>query len=688
MLSFVRKITNALSYHARVFCLGLFIFMISINAFAQTEDLNILNGKLAKATTPGERFAVMYHISVYYKNTGKLDSMLTYVTRLLDIAHELNDDSLLVMTYNDLGNALEFKSDYPVALEFYLKALRLAENKMSAKMIQPMYNNIGLIYMDLGNYKECLNYLKKSLKYLPEAAKESAEFPVIIYENLAETYLALDNIDSALYYIRLSYDLDLKINDNYSRSNILYDLGLVYEKLGKPELAVSYYKQSIAFSDSTGDLFHLADATKYYAQFLLKQSDYANAKKIALQGFNAGKKSDYKAAVIDASEILEKSYTGLHQKDSAYYYGTIKNNYRDSVFNETKVNQLQDMTFKEQVHEADLQQAEEKYKYRTRLYFLLGGLSVVLLLAVILLRNNRQKQKAYTLLKNQKQEIDLQKLNLEKAIAELKSTQAQLIQSEKMASLGELTAGIAHEIQNPLNFVNNFSEVSVEVLNELKEGPLKKLAEPEKKEAEEMLENLTGNLAKITRHGKRADSIVKGMLQHSRINAGVKKPTDLNLLIEEYLRLSFNNQRMTDKSFDATVEKKFDKDIHQVSIVPEDIGRVLLNLFSNAFYSVKEKKKIGGDAYQPVISVSTSRSGDGNEKNGTVEITIKDNGTGIPEKILDKIFQPFFTTKPAGQGTGLGLSLSYDIITKEHNGKLKVETKDNEFTAFTIQIPG
>jgi len=266
---------------------------------------------------------------------------------------------------------------------------------------------------------------------------------------------------------------------------------------------------------------------------------------------------------------------------------------------------------------------------------------------------------------------------IEKAYHELKVTQSQLIQSEKMASLGELTAGIAHEIQNPLNFVNNFSEVNMELLNELKDGPLKKLPEENKKEADEIVEDLSKNLQKITHHGKRADAIVKGMLQHSRSSSGVKEPTDINALADEYLRLAYHGLRARDKDFNATMKTDFDDTIGNINIVPQDIGRVILNLITNAFYVVTEKKKQQPKGFEPTVSVSTKKI------NGKVEIKIADNGNGIPKKVLDKIFQPFFTTKPTGQGTGLGLSLSYDII-KAHRGEIKVETKEGEGTQFII----
>jgi len=265
---------------------------------------------------------------------------------------------------------------------------------------------------------------------------------------------------------------------------------------------------------------------------------------------------------------------------------------------------------------------------------------------------------------------------LKSSLENLKSTQSQLIQSEKMASLGELTAGIAHEIQNPLNFVNNFSEVSNELLDEMTE----ELNKGELEEAKLIANDVKQNLEKINHHGKRADAIVKGMLQHSRSSSGTREPTDINALADEYLRLAYHGLRAKDKSFNAKFETHFDESTEYVEIIPQDIGRVILNLITNAFYAVNEKAKLQAAGYKPQVMVSTKKI------EGKIEIRVKDNGIGIPQKVLDKIFQPFFTTKPTGQGTGLGLSLSYDIV-KAHGGELTVETKEDEGSEFSILLP-
>jgi two-component system, NtrC family, sensor kinase len=309
-----------------------------------------------------------------------------------------------------------------------------------------------------------------------------------------------------------------------------------------------------------------------------------------------------------------------------------------------------------------------------------GRLFILSVIGFILYRNNQKEKKA----KNQLQEKNH---IIEKTLIELQSTQAQLIQSEKLASLGELTAGIAHEIQNPLNFVNNFAEVSAEMLVDMEE----ELDKGDTQEVKAIAADLKSNLSKINHHGQRASSIVKGMLEHSRVatsrDAINRVSTDINALADEYLRLAYHGLRAKDNSFNAKIETHFDPDLPLVSVIPQDIGRVLLNLINNAFYAVHQRVTVGAPLagahvpYQPTVTISTQKTGD------QIIIKVRDNGNGIPEAIRDKIFQPFFTTKPTGQGTGLGLSLAHDIVVQGHGGTLTVSSIPGATTTFELRLP-
>ncbi|RYY67657.1 MAG: GHKL domain-containing protein [Chitinophagaceae bacterium] len=334
-------------------------------------------------------------------------------------------------------------------------------------------------------------------------------------------------------------------------------------------------------------------------------------------------------------------------------------------------------------------------------YFNIAELLAMIWMIAMLVSNNKQrkaleaerlkneaKEKEYRITEQLKAQLEvqvnertaeltLQKEELQQALDELTATQAQLVHSEKMASLGELTAGIAHEIQNPLNFVNNFSEVSNELIAEMKE----EIARGNFEEANAIAADVQQNLEKINHHGKRADAIVKGMLQHSRKSNGLKEPTDINVLADEYVRLCYHGLRAKDKSFNATIKTDFGDDIGTINIVSQDIGRVIMNLLTNAFYAVNARRAKQEEGYKPTVSVITRKA------DNEVLIKVSDNGMGIPAEVIDKIFQPFFTTKPTGQGTGLGLSLSYDIVTKGHGGDLEVETSEGAGTSFTIRLP-
>jgi signal transduction histidine kinase len=361
---------------------------------------------------------------------------------------------------------------------------------------------------------------------------------------------------------------------------------------------------------------------------------------------------------------INKAYQLYNKRDSVYKYMQLALVVKDSL-NGLRIKTLaafQNAILDEQLRLQHSERDKLAFQSKVKVYGLLSGLAIFLLIAFILYRNNREKQKA--------------NLALKTTLNNLKSTQSQLFQSEKMASLGELTAGIAHEIQNPLNFVNNFSEVSTELVDEMKS----EIKKGNYDEVNVIADDVKQNLEKINHHGQRAADIVKGMLQHSRSSSGVKEPTDINALADEYFRLAFHGLRAKDKTFNATMKTDFDESIGNINIIPQDIGRVVLNLITNAFYAVNEKSKQGIADYEPTVSVVTKKV------NHQVEIRVTDNGNGIPPKILDKIFQPFFTTKPTGQGTGLGLSLSYDIV-KAHGGEITVESKEGVGSDFIIQLP-
>jgi signal transduction histidine kinase len=397
----------------------------------------------------------------------------------------------------------------------------------------------------------------------------------------------------------------------------------------------------------------------------------------ALEAFNLVGKERSKAI---AYRMISDFYKDQKKNDSSFVYLRLATFLNDGLdkSEKKKLQEFQVAGFNEQLRLQELEKEKIKTQSKIRTYVMLVGIGVFMLIAFLFYRNNRTRKKANILLQKQKEEV-------QSTLSELRSAQSQLIQSEKMASLGEMTAGIAHEIQNPLNFVNNFSEVNKELIEELEIERVKANGERNEEIEEEIITNIKENEEKINYHGKRADSIVRGMLEHSRSSTGVKEPTDINKLADEYLRLSYHGMRAKDKNFNVDFRTEFDNSIGKMNINPQDIGRVILNLINNAFYAVRERQKVDGVRYEPIVTISTV-SIQPPLGGRSVQIKVADNGGGVPKNIVDKIFQPFFTTKPTGQGTGLGLSLAYDIA-KSHGGEIKVETGEREGSTFIIQLP-
>ena len=470
--------------------------------------------------------------------------------------------------------------------------------------------------------------------------------------------------DSALYYQTIVYtaSLNTKDRDNYTRPEIMFRMGNAYKLIGNIQMALSFYKNGMIEGYIDNDLRNLSWNSLLIAKLYKDLGQADSSLKYAYSSLQTGKTVSFRKGMYEASMLLSDVFKNDKKFDSAYKYLYIANTEKDSLTGAKRLQELQRIILNEQERILDSEARRIEDYNKQKQYALTAGLGIFLIIATILYRNNTQKQKTNTV--------------LETTLKDLKSTQSQLIQSEKMASLGELTAGIAHEIQNPLNFVNNFSEVNKELLTEMREEMDKGNLDDAKAIANDVIDNEE----KINHHGKRADAIVKGMLQHSQSGSGKKEPTDINKLADEYLRLAYHGLRAKDKSFNATMKTDFDEAIGNINIVPQDFGRVILNLITNAFYVVAEKNKLQPEGYEPKVSVSTKKT------NSHIQIIVQDNGNGIPQKVLDKIFQPFFTTKPTGQGTGLGLSLAYDIV-KAHGGELRVETKVGERTAFTIELP-
>jgi signal transduction histidine kinase len=571
-----------------------------------------------------------------------------------------------------MGVLLWRKGNTEKSIELLLKVLRLSEELNDSMMLSYAYFDLANAYNSENDDRRAINYYSKALKIAPASFSEAV---IRTYITLGSIYLKRDQLDSALVYGQYSYKF---YEEHYFNLSKLGDiakylavclnlLGNAQYKLNHTELAREYYRQGVKEGFIHNNLKAISDNYISIAKLFKEQNSYDSAYYYAAEAYTIAKIVNSPYSIEETSSLLKDLFKENNKLDSAFKYQEIMLSARDSIINVERIRQVQNLSLEEELKQQELGAAKIKFQNTIKLYALLIAVLVFIIISFILYRNNRHKQKANVVLQQQKEKI-------QSTLTQLKSAQAQLIQSEKMASLGELTAGIAHEIQNPLNFVNNFSEVNSELIDEL-EDEVKK---GNLNEVKTIAKEIKDNEQKISHHGKRADAIVKGMLQHSRISSGQKEPTSINALCDEYLRLAYHGFRAKDKSFNVNVETDFDDNIGKINIIPQDIGRVVLNLISNAFYAVSEKKKQNIAAYEPIVTVSTKKLAK------KCEIKVSDNGNGIPKKVLDKIFQPFFTTKPTGQGTGLGLSLAYDIITKGHGGEITVETKEGEGSEFRV----
>jgi signal transduction histidine kinase len=578
-----------------------------------------------------------YVLAGFYRTVGLLDQAIYHMKK-----------SVSYMSADTLLDKRPFPFSNPIGRNMWL-------------------NNIGVLgfyYLQKGEYDEAMNYIRITYDdYLKRDMLVGQNTP----NTMAQVQLLSGRLDSVMHYLNLLFNSTRKNENPDYLASALQIKGFYKIKTGEleeAETALQQCWQLINENRIAADARPGTMAPDYYLALIRVEQGKLN-EAIALLEKDIERLNSQRLYIMRDYKLLaevHKRNGNLLKSNEALsaYIGLVESLQADQEkYGSLSFETEQEMNAKEL--SITKLQSENKIAALTK-YFSFGIAALVLALAGVIYYRFKSKQKA--------------NIRLEQTLTELQTTQKQLIQSEKMASLGELTAGIAHEIQNPLNFVNNFSEINKELLAEAFE----ELGKGDIEEAKSILNDVSVNEEKINHHGKRADAIVKGMMQHSRTSGLIKEPTDINQLADEYLRLAYHGLRAKDNSFNATLHTDFDESIGNINIIPQDIGRVVLNIVNNAFHSVNEKKKSGVENYEPVVSIDTRKDG------GNVLISVKDNGNGIPQKILDKIFQPFFTTKPTGQGTGLGLSLSYDIV-KAHGGEIKVKSEEGVGSEFIIQIP-
>jgi len=596
------------------------------------------------------------------------------------LALEKNLESYKAKSLACMGHAAYIMDRYTEALEYFVEALQLSESLGLKRDQGVILRNIGNIFLDQEMPEQALSYYQQALA-IDRELKSDVDIAKELL-NISSAYSVTVKLDSAYFFCSLALEKAAMLKDTFIYAQVLGNLGIIEFYLDKSDSTGNSYAHREKYDQA---LKHITEAERLFLEHGIVTNLgvlYLNLGDIYLERKEIAKATIKYSNALENARMMEsidderRAYLGLStcaellgNTVKAYDYLKKYNALNDTIFNlnsSRKQNQLMmnyeleknkvllkaDEEKKEAVHSAELS------KQRSQKNIYIAGFIIVFILSFIMLQQYRQKNKS-----NKK---------LKEAMQHLEQTQTQLIHQEKMASLGMLTAGIAHEIQNPLNFVTNFSESSMDIIKEIKE-------EKDENEKQHLMQELNMNIEKIHNHGKRADTIIKSMLRNSHGHKEDKRLTNINKVCDEFLMLAYHSIRATNPEFNCTIEKKFQHDIPKVNVMAQEITRVMLNLFTNAFHALKERQQKEPN-FSPLITISTNDAGK------HVNVVVRDNGIGIPQAIRDKIFQPFFTTKKSGEGTGLGLSISYDII-KAHGGELKVQSKEGEFTEFTIQFP-
>jgi len=669
------KLDSLLQYadssHGIIFGGSYSLFIDSATVF------NFLNALTAEGKSTNDHFKVGFNClkarAIYYTNKKyNLAPLKEEVKQLLssamDIAYRSEDEYLIAFASLQYAQIIYQFGEMGLAVMYEKNAVDLAE-KLSYPVRPQDYQFLAEMLYWVMEYNDCIKYGKKAVTAWENSPNEYKIFTTSCINTVALGYHRQKMYDSAFIFYNQALQLSKTIKDTVWMGIVSGNMAQVLYMQGKYDTAYVLLKNDYRASKKSGYYDNAANSLQWAARANLAMGNKTTALSEVREAFQLLKLWPDAGYLRNAYYTTTQIFREMGVYDSAFYYNNLWSAINDSLEKVVATSslsiskaRLNDETSRYNIQKLNREKKAELLKRN----FIIAA--IILISIIVFLYLNRLRIEL-----REKRKLNIA---LEKTLVNLRNAQAQLIQQEKLASLGELTAGIAHEIQNPLNFVKNFSELNKELLVEMKD----EIDKGNLNEVKSIANDVIDNHEKINHHGKRADAIVKGMLQHSRSSSGVKEATDINALADEYLRLAYHGLRAKDKSFNATMKTDFDKGIGTINIIQQDIGRVLLNLYNNAFYAVNEKGKQQVDGYDPTVSISTKKLND------KVEIIVKDNGSGIPQKVVDKIFQPFFTTKPTGQGTGLGLSLSYDII-KVHGGEIKLRTREGEFTEFVVQLP-
>jgi len=597
----------------------------------------------------------------------------------MESARKINNKRYIGNFLKRTADIYEATGDFPHALETFMQILLIDRELKDRDRILLDLQNIALVYEEIGDHQSALGYLFVANSTLTPG-KDDDKF-MYNDEKIQFNYQQLNQMDSADYFAKMAFNLALQIDPEYIPGRLLSELGRIYSFTGKDSLAMESYRRSKdLLIDDRSEKRSLCETFIGMSNLFLKAGRLDSGLHYARLAFEIAQTRYLAKDILDAANLLAIGFSREKRFDSAFAYQKIGIYYQDSLSGQAKIRQVKNLEFNEKLNQQKLQEDEERFRNRTKFFALVGVIVIMILVAGLLFQNKRQQERSYELLMRQNELINLQRAKVEGTLRELKSTQAQLIQSEKLASLGQLTAGIAHEIQNPLNFVRNFSEVTTELIDEMKN----EFAARQYERGMAIATEINENMGRIVIHSARADGIVKSMLQHSIAGKGIKESIDINILVKDQLFRSYNNFISRSQTTKIVFESHLDTGLGRIMGVTQHLSLALHNLFDNAFYSLVEKMRIEGPDFEPLLTVSTRGS---SGKPEIIEVIVRDNAMGISGQNIEKIFQPFFTTKPPGHGTGLGLSLSYEIIKKEHNGDLLVHSESGIYSEFIILLP-
>ena len=641
-------------------------------ANAQTAATDSIRGVLGRTRPDSSRVRLLLKLAYTYR-ASRPDSTLHLAQRALALARHLRFGQGEGRALGVLGAALRERGELPRAFACQLAARQLGRTSHDALGEAFSLNALGNISLDLRQYRPALRYYEQAM-----ALYQRLRLPHWVagaLTNLGSCYEKMNVLDSALVRQRQAETLIARHpRPRLAVALALRNMGALQARLGHPAEALAYYRRALHETAISNDLRNRAMTLYHVARLYDAQRQPDSSLWYARQALQTARRVAYRVTVLDASNLLTRLYQGRQQVDSAFRYQGLAMMAHDSLFGPEKFRQLQLLSFSEQQRQLHQHEEQELQTARYQRVGLLAALAFILTIALLLGWANRRQRRANRLLNQRNHLIEAQRNDLGEALAELRATQTQLVAAEKWSFLGEMAAGVAHELQNPLAFMQRFADVSMGLVEQ------DEATHPVGLE-QTIMAGLRQNILQISEQGQRASAIIADMLAHARTGSSPPQPTDLNALVAEYLLRADHSPRPPHGPAAIELHTSFAPGLGPLAVVPAELGRALLNLFANALHAVRQRQQATPTGYQPMVSVSTRRA------NGAVEIRVRDNGPGMSAAMAAQVFQPFFTTKPPGKGSGLGLSLAHDIITKGHHGTLTVESCEGEFTEFTVRLP-